>query len=142
MKIYKYQFPARAAFDSEKDMAKYIHALEENLREGPEGIDEWFLFPKGTAIDHIDFDRNEEGSINAMNLYVDKKLFGGQENDLITCVDENLSLTYYGLDMHGLKGVTITEFVHLAEESEKADDEFAKAVDSIQNMDQNMMQGA
>lgn len=88
MQTYKYQFPASG--DVNNVPAFITTKLENKLKDGPNCLMAYCIFPTDSAIlHHVDFE-TDDGSITALNLHTYTRLWDGMEKDLRDCVECNL----------------------------------------------------
>lgn len=90
MQLYKYQFPA-IGWLPEESMDNVIKSLEGHLNDGPECLMAYCMFPTDSAIlDHVGIETDGNGNLNTINMYTYTELWDGNEDDLRSCLDENL----------------------------------------------------
>ncbi len=135
---YEYTFPAGGSFDSKEEMENYAQILKNDLENGSDALSTWFIFPAGTHLENVVFNTDGSKNINSISLYSDKEIYEGMDVDLRACLEENISIingAYYNhkspKDRIGITGNMLNP-----------DDDFVKAVDSMQGAGQTVMLGA
>lgn len=94
MQTYKYHFPAFGELGDKNDEQNYKNMLEKRLTNSPDCLGAWCMFPTDSAIlNRVEFETNENGIINGVNLHTYTQLWEGREGDLRECVEENIAHT-------------------------------------------------
>lgn len=87
MNTYLYRFPVSGNIHNQSDFARQ---LTEKLNVSPDCLGAYCIFPTDSDIlSHVSFD-SEGAAVNYLNLHTYTKLWDGAEEDLETCVCENL----------------------------------------------------
>lgn len=122
MQTYKYRFPATGRLNME--YADAARKLENNLKDSPDCLMAWCIFPSDSAIlDRVTFDLEDDYpfGLKAVNLYTYTQPFEGTEDDFRSCVAENLREIIpdaelgNGMECMGREGKTPDTLYHIAE---------------------------
>lgn len=100
MKTYKYHFPAHGQLGNEDDIKGYAEKVEDNLKYSPDCLGAWCMFPTDQkTLKKVTFDIDEKNIVTAVNIHTYTQLWEGREDDLKSCVAENLNTAakeYFG----------------------------------------------
>lgn len=95
MKTYEYRFPAHGNIGNSKEAEAYTKLVEHNLKDSSDCLGAWCMFPtdgSGEAtLDHVSFERDDKGNVNAVAMHTYAELWEGREDDLRSCLEENLA---------------------------------------------------
>lgn len=97
--VYHYRIPAAGSFDDISTIT--ITALERELKNGPDCLMSYCIFPSDSDILHkavIDVDKK---GVNGVSLLTYSKLWKGQEADLKDCLKENLQKVMPSIELKG-----------------------------------------
>lgn len=129
MNTYLYRFPVSGNIHNQSDFARQ---LTEKLNAGSDCLGAYCIFPTDSDIlSHISFD-SEGAAVNYLNLHTYTKLWDGAEEDLETCVCENLETvenennlkfedrirTKDSVEYMGLEGKLPETLYHIAEKDD------------------------
>lgn len=96
MNTYKYRMPVSGKTGKQTEIM--VGQLEDRLKNSPDCIDSYCIFPSdSTILDHITIEADiasyEPDNIcaTAINIYTYTKVYAGMENELADCVRENLN---------------------------------------------------
>lgn len=93
MRTYRYRFPAFGKFENHAVTESYTEKLEHYLKHSPDCLGTYAMFQSDSEIlDGVSFDTDSKGNINALELYTYTPLWEGREDDLKSCVEENLAM--------------------------------------------------
>lgn len=89
MNTYKYRIPVSGK--AEEQPTFMISKLENRLRNGPDCIGTYCIFPSDSSIlNHVSVELTTT-DVTAINIYTYTKVYAGMENELTDCVRENLN---------------------------------------------------
>ena len=94
MKVYRYELPFNGPHSLSSASLQILRDhLEENLKDGPDCLMAWCIFPPdGEVVEKaaIDMRETEDGIAGSIVLTTYSKLYHGCEKELLDCVAENL----------------------------------------------------
>ena len=117
MQTYKYHFPVNGSLISKEDAKDFTTALENRLNDSSGCLGAYAMFKPGYPLDHISFETDEMYAATGLDIYTKTPLFDGREDDLKTCVKENLNAVNEDFDVTGIGASLDGEVQYLGIES-------------------------
>ena len=93
MRTFHYEIPLSGDLPtSTTGMLDFTHYLEQGLKDGPDCLMAYCIFPSDSdVLENISL-KGKNGQFTSLNLFTYTKLYEGSENDLKACVAENLAM--------------------------------------------------
>ena len=93
MRTFHYEIPLSGELPtSTTGMLDFTHHLEEGLKDGPDCLMAYCIFPSDSDVLESISLKGQNGQFTALSLFTYTKLYEGTENDLKNCVAENLAM--------------------------------------------------
>lgn len=93
MRTFHYEIPLSGDLPtSTTGMLDFTHYLEQGLKDGPDCLMAYCIFPSDSDVLESISLKGQNGQFTSLNLFTYTKLYEGSENDLKACVAENLAM--------------------------------------------------
>lgn len=93
MRTFHYEIPLSGDLPtSTTGMLDFTHYLEQGLKDGPDCLMAYCIFPSDSDVLESISLKEQNGHFTSLNLFTYTKLYEGSENDLKACVAENLAM--------------------------------------------------